>query len=594
MANPTNKPRFWDKWFKPSGGPVSEGTSAEDPKPKDQIARDPDDEEAAALAMDIPEIDIPEFDEVNDSLEKLGMGLDAADLEEASESAGSARNAVFYLMVLSAFTKVFGFVREILLANYYGVGEVAEAYKIAQAIPMIILMIVGTGLSTGFIPAYNKADAKSGEKSADRFTSNIMNIVVIFALIFCIIVNLFPNLFVKLFASGFEGEKLAITAMFTRVAVFGTVFSMMSYILQPYLNIKENFWVPAMVGIPMNLVFFASYPLAKNINIMILPIGIVVSVLVQVVWMWPFAKKEGFHYKPVVDFKDPSLRHLLLLAAPVILGVAVNQINMIVDKNMASWVIDGGVAALDYASRMNGFVEGIFIYSVIAVVYPRISKMVIAKQYKGVEATMTNSLVTITLVVVPCIIGLMVFSEPIIRLLFFRGEFDERAVAMTAGGMFWYAPGLMGFGIRGVVSRVFYSMDDAKTPTINAAIAVGVNIVLNIILSMVMGLNGLALATSIASILGSILLMISLRKKGNLKFEYKELLIKILKITGASVVMGIVAYAAYILLSYLVDYRIGLILAIGVAVVVYAGIVLLLKIPEVDEAVAMIRAKLKK
>ena len=79
------------------------------------------------------------------------------------------------------------------------------------------------------------------------------------------------------------------------MAVFGTVFSTTSYILQPYLNIKENFWVPAMVGIPMNLVFFASYPLAKSINIMILPIGIVVSVLVQVVWMWPFAKKEGFH-----------------------------------------------------------------------------------------------------------------------------------------------------------------------------------------------------------------------------------------------------------------------------------------------------------
>ena len=144
---------------------------------------------------------------VNDSLEKLGMGLDAADLEEASESAGSARNAVFYLMVLSAFTKVFGFVREILLANYYGVGEVAEAYKIAQAIPMIILMIVGTGLSTGFIPAYNKADAKSGEKSADRFTSNIMNIVVIFALIFCIIVNLFPSCSLSCSLRGLKGKN---------------------------------------------------------------------------------------------------------------------------------------------------------------------------------------------------------------------------------------------------------------------------------------------------------------------------------------------------------------------------------------------------
>ncbi|MFB0917461.1 MAG: murein biosynthesis integral membrane protein MurJ [Clostridiaceae bacterium] len=538
--------------------------------------------------------DYPNLDEVNSNIDYTSGDVLNMQDDSSNGSGKSARSAVFYLMILSAFTKLFGFGREILLANYYGVGDVAEAYKIAQTIPIIILMIVGAGISTGFIPTYNKAYAEEGEKKADRFTSNAINIVVILGLIFCIIVNLFPGLFVKIFASGFEGEKLQLSILFTRIAVFGTIFSMISYILQPYLQIKENFWVPAMVGIPMNIIFFLSYPLASKYNLIILPIGIVLSVLVQLIWMWPWAKKEGFKYKPIVDINDKHIQHLLILAAPVILGVAVNQINIVIDKNMASWVIDGGVAALDYANRMNGFVQGIFIYSVVAVVYPKISKMFIAKNIKEVESTVTNSLVTISLVVIPCIVGLMVFSEPIIRFLFYRGEFDDRAALMTSGGMFWYAAGLIGFGYREILSRVFYSMNDTKTPTINAAIAVVINIVLNLILSRIMGLNGLALATSIASIVGSLLLMISLRKRGKIKLKYRDLTIKVVKIVIASVVMGIISFALFLLLTYIINYKISLIFSIFFAVFIYAIQILIAKIPEVDEFINLIKAKSKR
>ncbi len=534
----------------------------------------------------------PNLDEVNSNIDYTsGEILNIPD-DSSNGSEKSARSAVFYLMILSAATKVFGFLREIILGYYYGVGDVAEAYKIAQTIPIIILMIVGAGISTGFIPTYNKAFTEEGRPKADRFTSNAINIVVIIGLIFCVIVNLFPGLFVKIFASGFEGEKLQYSILFTRIAVFGTIFSMISYILQPYLQIRDNFWVPAMVGIPMNIIFFLSYPLASKVNLIFLPIGIVLSVLVQVIWMWPWAKKEGFNYKPIVDINDKHIQHLLILAAPVILGVAVNQINIVIDKNMASWVIDGGVAALDYANRMNGFVQGIFIYSVVAVVYPKISKMFIAKNIKGVEDTVTNSLITISLVVLPCIVGLMIFSEPIVRMLFYRGAFDERAVSLTSGSMFWYASGLIGFGFREIISRVFYSMNDTRTPTINAAIAVAINIVLNFILSYFMGLNGLALATSFASIVGSFLLIKALKMKGSISLNFRGLFTKIIKLSIAAIVMGIVSYATFVLTSYVVNYKIGLILSIAVAVLVYINSVLLFKIPEVESFYTIVNNKM--
>ena len=515
-----------------------------------------------------------------------------AQVFQEMEESKSARTAVFSLMLLSAFTKVFGFIREILLGRFFGIGDTAEAYKIAQTIPILILMVVGTGLATGFIPTYNRVMADKGKKQANRFMSNTLNTTVILGILFCIIVAVFPGFFVKLFASGFTGEKLELTMRFTRIAVWGVVFSFLSYIMQPYLQINERFWVPAVLGIPMNLVFYLSYPAGKYLNEMYLPLGIVLSVVVQVLWMAPFLRKEGFRWEPVADHKDEDLRHLIYLALPVLLGVAVNQINLIVDRTMASRVLDGGVASLDYANRMNGFVQGIFIYSVMTVVYPRISKLFIKKDYRGVEQLTTNALVTMSLVVIPCIVGLMVFSTEIISLLFKGGAFDDRAVMLTSGAMLFYAPGLIGFAFREILARVFYSMDDTKTPTFNAAIAVAINIVLNIVLSRFMGINGLALATSIASILGSFFLMLALKRQGRMKIHYRELLSKTFRIGLAALIMGILGKLAYLGLEAQLGLRLGGVIAIFLAVIVYAFVILFMKIPEVDEIVSVIRTKL--
>lgn len=505
----------------------------------------------------------------------------------------SARTAVVSLMLLSAFTKIFGFIREILLGRFFGIGDVAEAYKISQTIPILILMVVGTGLATGFIPTYNGVMAKKGQKQAHRFMSNTMNSAVLLGIAFCLVVALFPGVFVKLFASGFTGDKLELTMRFTRLAVWGVLFSFMSYIMQPYLQINERFWVPAVVGIPMNLIFYLSFPAGKYLNEMFLPLGIVLSVVVQVLWMYPFVRKVGYRWEPVVDRTDEDLKHLIYLALPVLLGVAVNQINLIVDRTMASRVMDGGVAALDYANRMNGFVQGIFIYSVMTVVYPRISKLFIKKDYKGVEQMTTNAMVTMSLVVIPCIVGLMVFSTEIITLLFKGGAFDDRAVALTSGAMFFYAPGLIGFAFREILARVFYSMNDTRTPTFNAAVAVAINIALNIILSQLMGINGLALATTTASILGSFFLMLALKRQGNMKIHYRELLGKTLKIGLAALLMGVLSKLAYTGLETVVGLRLGLVLAIILAMIIYGLVILFIRIPEVDELVDMVRTRLK-
>lgn len=518
----------------------------------------------------------------------------AKERKQVTEPGSSARRAVLNLMLLSAATKVFGFVREILLGRFYGIGETAEAYKIAQTIPVMVLMMVGTGISTGFIPTFNRTSLIYGKDRAHRFMANTTNVTILIGILFSLVVTLYPELFVRLFASGFTGSKLELTVRFTRIAVWGVVFSFMSYLLQPYLQIHDNFWVPALVGIPMNLVFYLSYPAGRYLNELFLPVGIVLSVVVQVLWMMPFARRLGYRWQPVIDLRDRDLQHLLALAAPVVLGVAVNQINVIVDRTMASRLLDGGVAALDYAGKMNGFVQGIFVYSVIAVIYPRISRLFITEDLRGVEAVTGNAMVTMALVVVPAMTGLMVLSRQIIQLLFYGGAFDRRAVDLTAGAMFFYAPALLGYAFREIYSRIFYSMNDSRTPMINATIVVTVNIILNLTLSRFMGINGLALATSVSSLLSAVLLGASLRRKGGLILHYRAFLVKFLKISIASALMGLASSLTFRGLEEVIGVNRAVLAAIAVAVAVYMPLILLLRIPEVEAIVAQIRRRIRR
>lgn len=168
---------------------------------------------------------------------------------------------------------------------------------------------------------------------------------------------------------------------------------------------------------------------------------------------------------------------------------------------------------MTYASRLNDFVQGIFVLSFVTVMFPLISKMAVQKNKEDFKQSISEVISVVILIVVPASVGIMILAEPIIRLLFGHGHFDERAIEMTTHALFFYSIGMIGYGIREILNRTFYSLQDTKTPMYNASMAVILNIILSIILSYFMGISGIALATSISALFCSTLLVIKLRKK---------------------------------------------------------------------------------
>ena len=187
------------------------------------------------------------------------------------------------------------------------------------------------------------------------------------------------------------------------------------------------------------------------------------------------------------------------MALPVILGVAVNQVNVLIDKSLSSAVSENGVAILDYANRLNDFVVGIVVVSVGTAVYPILSKSVAEGDIKNLKNNIMESISHISFLIIPAMLGLMIFAKPIVIMLFERREFTRKDSIDVAAGLFYYASGIIWIAIRDILSKGFYAMQDTGTPVKNSIIMVVINIVSSIILSRFMGLSGLALGTSFSA-----------------------------------------------------------------------------------------------
>src|SRR5690554_1445747 len=149
------------------------------------------------------------------------------------------------IMFITIFSKFFGFFREIALTYFYGASAVSDVYLIAQTIPNVIFAFVGTGLATTFIPIYNKVLKEKGDQDANRFVSNLVNVVLFLTTIIVALVLAFTPQVVMLFASGFNEKTMSLAVLFTRISIFGIYFSGMIYIFNSYLQIKDNFMIPA-------------------------------------------------------------------------------------------------------------------------------------------------------------------------------------------------------------------------------------------------------------------------------------------------------------------------------------------------------------
>src|SRR5699024_5392461 len=501
------------------------------------------------------------------------------------------------IIILTLGSKFLGFLREVLIAAKFGSGMETDTYFIAMTVTGLMTDLISQAIAATFIPVLSEIESKEGKEGKIFHTNNMVNIVVLLSVILTILGLILAPLLVKLIARGFDGEQYNLAIKLTRIGLPTLLFSGIIGALTGFLHSEQRHISSAAQDLPFNLVYiFFLIFLSSKFGVIGLMVAGIVAVLSQLIIQFPEAKKSGYKYNFVFDLKDKYITKVIYLSIPVLISVAINDLNKIVDRNLASSLAGGSISALKYADRLNQLILGVFISAITTVIFPILAKEANNNNLSGVKNTMKYGVNLIILITIPATVGMVVLSRPIVEIAFQRGEFDSTATIMTSQALIFYSVGLVSMALRLLLDRVYYSLHDTNTPLINGAISVGFHIVLRIIFVQFMDHAGLALTTSIATTIATLLMFYGLKKKmGSLGvISY----IKCgLKAGLASAVMGVVAYVVYHGLYGLLGVSklynlISLLVAVGLAVIVYIVLCYILGIEEVKDAVDKVKIRL--
>ena len=497
---------------------------------------------------------------------------------------------IIVLIILTFVSRVIGLGREMVLAYFYGASSVSDAYFMSIAIPTIMVTFVIVSLAMSYVPAYQLVDGD--HRSKNIFTNKVLGLTCAICLLIIVITLIFTPQIVPLFVAGFDQETTSLTVTLTRITLIAVVFMGMNHILHSFLQVKEKVLLASLSGLPYNLIAIIFIVLSFYTNIYLLAVGSIFALGIQFLYLMLLAARQGFKLKPRFDIKDKTIRNLMLLTLPIILANTAQQIGIMVDKNLASTFGHGAVSFLAYATRISTAVLGIIVTSFLVVTFPKFAKLVTVGNMTKMKNSLAESIVGMSLFIIPAIAGVAMFAHPIVLLLFGRGAFDTYAVQTTSSLLFFHIFFLFGEGLSQLVARIFFALGDSRTPMITTVITVVINIILNFVFITFMGIAGLALATSISAIIGILLLLFLLRRKiGSLRL--RETLLSLNKITGASIAC---AFGAYFVYHYLAPFNalIALLIAAIVGTGIYCILLLILRIREVERFIAFTLNKIAK
>lgn len=509
------------------------------------------------------------------------------DLPENSGQRTVARTAVL-MMVLTLLGKGLGFLRELSLADAFGTSYIVDAYDVAQRIPTVLLGGVVASLGIAYMPTFSAVTEKDGRDAGVRFTNRVLTLALIAASVIIALGFGFSPQLVALLAPRFEPKTAELAVYYLRIAFFGLLFSSTADILEAYLQYNGKFFRPILSGYMFDVGIIAVIFISARTDYHYLIFGTIVGYCLRFIPLVLSMGHYGLRYRPSLAF-DESLRQVLRLSIPVFLGAFLTQINTAIDQMLASGLPEGSIAALNYGQLLSNLIVSLTASIIATVSYPKIIKAANANDWDTFNTAAQKSIAVAAIIAVPFCFGAISFSKQVVQVIYERGAFDETSTALTGSAFLFYSMGLAFAALNALLIRVFYSLQDTKSPVLCNAIGILCNIVLNLILIRSMQHRGLALATSIASLVSFSLLTISLtRKYPRLRvFPSGQKMLRVILAAALSVLLAAVVYRTATLVWMPRIVYLGI--AVIAAVAVYFPLLKLLRIEEVDILLGVFR-----
>ena len=478
-------------------------------------------------------------------------------------------------------SRILGFLRDMVIAHFFGAGMAADAFFVAFRIPNLWRRLVGEGsLTISFIPVYTEYLTQRSEEETREVTHIAFTIAGVILLILTALGILFSPILIQIIAPGFirDPEKFQLTIRLNQI-IFPYLFFMGLFALcMGILNSFRHFFAPAIAPIFLNIsiilsVFFFYHTFQKPV--MALAVGVLAGGVIQFLFQIPFLLKKRISFRFNFNFRHPAIKRIGSLMIPGLIGTAVYQLNVFVDTIFASFLPSGSVSYLFFADRLMEFPLGIFAIAIGMAALPSFSELASKGKMEELRETISFTFRLVSFISIPAMVGLIALKTPIINLLFQRGLFDYLATEKTALALFFYSVGLWAIAGSRTIVPAFYSLQDTWTPLKIALICLGANVIFNAILIIPLKHAGLAFATSLSSTLNLILLFWKLGPKFG-KIDIGKNVQSLLKILLCSLPMGFGAYFICSLGSWTTTGNVAeKVLLLGVGILVGIGVYLL-------------------
>jgi putative peptidoglycan lipid II flippase len=531
-------------------------------------------------------------------------GAPEADRQAPAErppGAGRLARSTAFFSFATGLSRIAGLVREIVAASYFGVKGPMSAFTIAFQVPNLVRsLFADQAIQAALVPIFTEDLEHGRAKQAFRLASTL---IFLFALILGALVGLFivvaPTV-MHLFAPGFEGEIYDLTVALSRLLFPILLLLGLSGLVVGILNSYERFAVFALAPLAWNVVIIAvlvglapAFP--EEDQIYAYAIGVLAGTVVQLAILCWDLRNTPFRLQFEFDWRSPQVKRVLLLMLPVTISLGLINVNVVINSLVGTLVSDRAPAAIDKAFRIYMLPQGMFSVALTTVIFPTLSRFAARRDYDDLRATMANGMRQIVLLLLPATAAILVLSEPMVELIYQRGEFDASQTDLVATALFWFAFSLPFNGLFLLLTRTFFSLQRPWVPTTIAALNLAITAGAAFALYEPFGVGGIVSATAIATAASVAAQAMVLRGMlGGL--ELPKLISSTIRIAIASALLAGVAYGLWwVLDDVLGDALWAQIASVGTALLVsgavYAAALFALRVPEADQILRLVRSR---
>lgn len=422
--------------------------------------------------------------------------------------------AATFISVAYVLSRLLGYVREALLAARFGATHTTDAYLVAQEIPSFLFMAVGSALLMVFIPVYREVVIRRGEEAGWRLVNSMASATLLAALLITglgwVLVPWLVPWLVPGLPETVQDLAVALTlVMLPMMAILG-----LSALASAVLNANRRFTLPALVSLVSNvLVIGALLVVSHSGQIYWVANAAVLGAVAGLVIQLPSLPRLGYRYRALLEWREPAIMQVGRLILPVAFTTGAIQLQNFTTRYMASHLAEGSISALNYAVRLNSLPYGVVGAAIATVLYPNLADQVATGRLDDLRRTIAGGLRLFGYILLPMAFGLFAFREPIVRMFFQRGAFNPQATTVTALALAYYAPGILFFGWLDFLSRCYFALQDPMTPMWTVFGMVAVTVGLNFVFIGPLAQGGLALATTLSTVVAVLYLLWRLQRR---------------------------------------------------------------------------------